>query len=503
MKTPPRHKRLTVLLTLSLAVAVLGAADASAAVTRYAAPGGTATPAQCTDPAGPYCTIDAAASGNGVVGADEVVILPGQYSESAGDLGPQGYVNATAQKVHGVLDQPRPVIQLDGLSGATFANPYGAFFLGPVALRHVDIRTDSANSAFTMVADGGVVDGVIARNTRQEGQPATACAHWHGILRNSVCLTTGPGGIAAGANVGTGGTPNPRLRNVTAVSTGTASFGLDYFYGTFSPPTGPTVTVSAKSVIAQGTSQDARARASNTGADVTFNLDHSSFDTSTATASSGGTATITPPGTGAPNFNITAPAELADDGYHQLAGSPTINAGATDANSGTTDIDGQGRQIGLAPADIGADEAGVTSATTVECSPASLLLGATITCTATVTAPAEFINGSIDFESDTPGTFGGGGGCVVVSAPGSTQCELTYTPTQPGTHRITATYSGGAVHDRSSGSVNVTVQPRPTAVDPTTGPGATTPVAKKCKRKKAKKGATTAKKRKCKKRKRR
>jgi hypothetical protein len=142
---------------------------------------------------------------------------------------------------------------------------------------------------------------------------------------------------------------------VTAISTGTSSFGLNYFYSS-SAPTGPTYVISAKAVIAQGTSQDVRARAGQ-GTSTTINLDHSNYDTADTQVFMTGVASVTPPGEGAPNFNVTDAPLLAGDGYHQLAGSPTIDAGATDGSSGMTDIDGQARTFGSA-ADIGADEVG-------------------------------------------------------------------------------------------------------------------------------------------------
>jgi hypothetical protein len=461
-------RRFGAAIVSAFAIALLGAADASA-VTRYAAPGGTATPAQCISPDGPYCSIGTAAAGTGVLVADEVVILPGNYSDSAGDLDgdvlsgqpTDGTVNPSAGSVHGLLGAPRPVITIDDP-----LNPWGAFFLGAQTLRHVTIANAVSNYNLTMVGSGGVVDGVIARNTR-DAATVIACNHSGGTVRNSVCSTTGSGAVALGSDVGTGGTPNPIVRGVTATSSGTGSFGLHYRFHSFSPGTGPTATVSAKSVIAQGALRDVRARATGTAqTSVTINLDHSAFDSSDALATDGATASATPAGTGAPNFNVTAAPLLASDGYHQLAGSPTINAGQTDASSGTSDIDGQARQIGLQPPDIGADEAGIPTEVSVDCAPASVPVGGVSTCTATVSEDtASFINGEVAFESDSPGTFSGGGSCDLVSSPGEASCELTFTPSTAGTHQITASYAGGGNHDPSQDTTMITVlEPTSTAL---------------------------------------
>jgi hypothetical protein len=464
----PTARRGAIALAAAAVILAAGAGPASA-VTRYAAPGGTATDDVCVTPTAAPCSIGAAAGGTNVLPADEAIILPGEYSDTAGDLdgdddgapGEEGMVQPRAGSVHGAPGQPRPVITLNGVGDPMFPNPYGAFLLGATTLSHVEIEGGGTTSSLTLGGAGSIVDGVVARSSRDN---AIVCNHWNGILRNSACLSSGSGGISVGASLSTfAQNTTLNVRNVTAVATGTGSFGLDYFFG----GAGANLTISAKGVIAQGTSVDARARAT-TSATTTVNLDHSNFDTVSTSSTNGGVGTITAAGTGAPNFNQTTPATLAADGYHQLAGSSTINTGQTDGLSGTQDIDGQNRQIGLAPPDIGADELGIGSTTTVSCVPATVTLGSTSTCTATVTAPAEFINGSVSFSSDIPGaTFGGGGSCALPSSALSTQCQVSFTPGQIGAHQVSAVYSGDSFHDGSQGSTAVTVSPAPAIAPPT------------------------------------
>lgn len=331
------------------------------AVTRYAAPGGTAPDTVCQSPTAPPCSIGTAAGGTNVLPADEAVIMPGNYSETGGDLGGDTgslatTVEAVAGNIHGVPGGPRPVIVLDGTGAPPFDNNgFGAFILGGTRkLSHVEITTgpgSTATSNLTLQADA-VVERVIARSSTNN---ALVCNNMQGTIRDSACLSSGSGATAVGASVGTAVSSTNNLRNVTAVSTGSSSFGLNYFYSSFDPNSGPTYVISAKSVIAQGTSQDVRAQAGQQTS-TTINLDHSNYDTATTQVTgTGGAAAVTPPGTGAPNFNVTDPPLLGTDGYHQLAGSPTIDAGATDGSSGMTDIDGQVRTFGSA-ADIGADE---------------------------------------------------------------------------------------------------------------------------------------------------
>ena len=73
-----------------------------------------------------------------------------------------------------------------------------------------------------------------------------------------------------------------------------------------------------------------------------------------------GTKTITAQAkqTAEPQF-VSAPADAASGDYHQLAGSPTVNAGtigdAYALTAGTADVDGDARIVG-STVDIGADE---------------------------------------------------------------------------------------------------------------------------------------------------
>jgi hypothetical protein len=198
------------------------------------------------------------------------------------------------------------------------------------------------------------------------------------------------------------------------------------------------------------------------------------------------------------NNNITDAPLLDADGYHQLTGSPTINAGQTDGNSGSLDIDGQLRQIGLAAPDIGADEFAVSTTTSVACAPSPLPTGSPAACTATVSTVAETVTGSVSFASGAGGSFNATT-CTLAGGLFSKQCDVTYTPTSVGNHQITASYSGDAFHDPSQGTTLVA------ATQPVTPPGTspvTPPKKKKCKKKK-KKRATAAAKKKCKKKKKR
>jgi Bacterial Ig-like domain (group 3) len=493
-----------ILLAVLTLGALLVAPAVASATTRYAAPGGTADDTVCVTPDAPKCSIGAAAGGPDVLAADEAVILPGNYSDTAGDLNgdtgnpTDGVVQPTAGTVHGASGEPMPVITVNGLD-SMFPNPYGAFLLSATTLSDVEIIAGaSASSALSLGfgSPNSAVDRVIARSSRDN---AITCNQTQGTIRNSVCLSGGSGGAALGASTFIGGTLTINVRNVTAIATGAGSYGAFYFFATASPPVGPTITISAKSLIAQGTSQDIRVRGQATGTTVTMNLDHSDYDTAIDEDVSGGSASVTAPGTG--TGNITNAPMLDADGYHEVSGAPTINAGATDGLSGTKDIDGQARTIDSLP-DIGADELAYPTSTAVSCTPNPLVFGSgAAQCAVTVTdttspPPVTFLSG-VRLLSDMPGSFVANCETLFMATPTQGTCTAPYTPIAAGTHTITAVYPGDANHD-SSQDTDVLQVTQPGANGPGAGPS-TPPRAKKCKKKKHRAAAA---KKKCKKKKR-
>lgn len=97
--------------------------------------------------------------------------------------------------------------------------------------------------------------------------------------------------------------------------------------------------------------------------------------------------------------------------------------------------------------------AATPTTTSVSCQPASMTVGASTTCTVSVsngtyTAPT----GSVTLTSDTAGT---GGTCQLASGA----CQVTYTPSAAGngTHTLTASYGGDAGNAGSQGTTTVTV----------------------------------------------
>lgn len=453
------------LLACALGVLLLFAVPNASAAVRFAAPDGIGTgigPDPC--PEAEPCSIFTAADQDGTAApGDEVVLAPGVYSDTAGDLGPDGFVVLTQNiDVRGEPDQPRPLIKIEELGPSLLTGAFLVVEGNRVA--HIEIETAVAINNISI--NDGIVEGLIARSSTEE---AVVCDQKGGILRSSACLSSGPLSVAVGSDFAS--SPNvleAKLRNVTALATGPNSVGVGYRVAGEVD-----YTVDAIGVIAQGTNRDVRAIGHSqfpnnpgTGANMEVLLDQSNYDSiARFVDAGGGTATVSPTGPGTTNENA-APLLTADG--HQLAGSVTIDNGATDADSAATDIDGQVRTLGAA-ADIGADEfeppfTTVPTATKLSCSPVTLKAGDSSRCTATVenaTADLRVPNGHVQFTAQG-GNFSGAGRCTLAGdGEGRASCQLTYTPpAAPGTYGVTARYPGGPDHEPSEDTVSLRLVPQ-------------------------------------------
>ena len=461
MQRPLKTLRISI-LALGLLLA-LGASSAGA-TQRFAAPGAKGG-APCTQQI--PCSITGAVSV--AEAGDEVVLAPGAYSDSAGDLTALN-VNAGVS-LHGAIGAARPVITLDADVG-TSIDP-GFFVATGATVSHIEIKSAARRNMIDL--GGGTIDDVIARSSFAGSltEKGIACTVISGVVRDSACLSSGSNGIGLGAEGFVGPQPpaTVALRNVTAIATGANSAGAKFAYRNVLPfPKAR--NVNAIGLLARGTSADVVAVAEGvpqmpgTGSEVKVVLEHSDYATTATAADTGGSAFVTPEGSGT---NITAPPILAADGIHQLAASPTIDRGATDALSGAVDVDAGPRTLGAA-ADIGADEfAGGTTAA-LACAPATVAAGSATTCTATVaTAASSAPTGLVSFDSNGKGALGAGGACNLVAAgEGKASCQVNYRPTQigSGNHRLTAAYAGDATHGGSQATAQVKVSadldaPRP------------------------------------------
>jgi hypothetical protein len=329
--------RAIIAVTALCATALLAPAAAQATV-RYAAPSGGLTTGDCT-------TRDTACEVNRAVETvpnpgDEVVLIAGVYEIGADTLFVPGNVN-----VH-----------------------------GESAARHTEVTSSANNFTVALNNDGGrIADATLTHNSGQFGAVSLSsqslvervaarsslanvqtCQLWKGVIRDTTCWSSGANGQAAGTSLaGPSGTHTPVLANVTAVSTGSSSVGVQFN----AAGSGVNLQASLRNVIADGTVADIRAYSSNGATSTTVDAGTSAWIQS----NNGSTIPGATPGTITANNaqgNVpTIPAMTAPNAgdFHLKPGSMAIDRGADDDIIGTADIDGQDRAQGEA-IDIGADE---------------------------------------------------------------------------------------------------------------------------------------------------
>jgi hypothetical protein len=310
---------------IAIAVLAMTAAEASA-TTFYAAPNGNGpSPCSKSDPCSLLDATDFAGDG------DEVIALPGVH-------------NLGSDLVELNFD-----IDLHGVPGAeTIVRSSGVGAINVVQgdARVADLRIEGPGEPlFTGFGGHPTFERVRVFGSSPNGTCVAPVAP--GLIRDSLCVNSG-GGPALTFNGGSGGafTANFEIVNVTAASPADGP-GIRFIASG-----GLTESVTATNTIARGGGSTADVRTNNFGTGtISVALDHSNYNATDA----GAGATITPAGSGS---NQTAAPLFADAGaldFHQLADSPTVDAGATVSDLGPLDFDRQPRIQDGEP-DIGADE---------------------------------------------------------------------------------------------------------------------------------------------------
>ena len=317
---------------LAGALTLLLAPTASAATTRHASPDGVDTVSTCT--AGePPCSLKRAVETVAVAG-DDVVLAPGVYNP------PSNVSISTAIAVHG--DRGQPVPRVVRTSGQVFGVTGG----GTLA----DVQMESAGPV--LVTSAAVVERVTVLSAAGASMSSAVTMRNGGVLRDSFVRSESPDGRAVFANSGF-----PEVVNVTAIATdpGGSALHADPTMGGICVPSSQ-IELHATNVIARGGKYDVDVPhvcgPSGSASIEAAIMSHSNFrraklnETRPAARVEdlGGNQDIEPLFATPPALDI-----------HQLAGSPTIDAGVATPHLGTADIDGQPRSQGSAP-DIGADE---------------------------------------------------------------------------------------------------------------------------------------------------
>ncbi len=316
-------RRLPLRLALLTATAfALVASDASAL--RYASSSPPAG-ADCLTVA-TACSLSTAITGSTTTG-EEIVVAPGNYSVSS-TITP----SASDLHIHGVPGQPRPVI-----TGAASTE-----VLHGLSINLADL--DIEGSGELLGISGGLFDRVFIRGNSGAN---VLCQCYDGTIRDSVIVVTGGlGGAGINSN---GGSATESLINDTIISTVAGTPAIHLLQVGSNVPA--TIAYTATNVIAR-----------NLAGGYSVQVDQMKAAQSTVlTLHHSDLGTIAPPTNGASvvatDADITtAPlfANVAAADFHELAGSPTINSGTTDPQTGTLDFDSDTRAVG--PIDIGAFE---------------------------------------------------------------------------------------------------------------------------------------------------
>jgi hypothetical protein len=363
-----RSARVTTVLTVG-ALFVLAPAAADAA-TRYASPNPGAM-ADCLTPA-TACSLTSAVDNAGT--GDEVVVLAGTYIL----MGPiETSALASGVTIHGAAGSRPVIMSTHGEIGVQGPNQ---------TLSDVEIDQTSANTMVTGLrlnpTDTAENVLVVEEATGAVGVAGTGGAPG-GLLRDSVVQVPAAGAAGAGTErsdplLGAGGAL--QLVNDTVVAKGSGSDAVTAASTcSFIPPANRCGTgdVSLVNVIARGGpgGHDAVATTATTTTYVpsgcipgidnpctmetissTSTLHENHSDLRPAQINLG-----TPPTNGTlddQGGNISADSaftDLAAGDFHEVAGSPTIDAGIATALLGPADPDGNPRTLGAAP-DIGAFE---------------------------------------------------------------------------------------------------------------------------------------------------
>ncbi|HEX6653005.1 MAG TPA: choice-of-anchor Q domain-containing protein [Thermoleophilaceae bacterium] len=321
---------------LAIVGVLLLAPAASAATVRFASPSGDDTTSNCTATE-PPCSLRRAVEMVAGPG-DEVVATPGTYNLTAQlNVGQDLYI-------HGQDGQPRPRVVSTAPIVFTFSK-----YAGGARLSRLQVEAPGQVLDTTLLTDfepPSMADHlVVLAGPAGSGSAANMAGGW--TLQDSVVHTDATNGIAVNTFNG-----SVRVANVTAIASDAGGVGLvsdSAVGGICIPPY--TVDSHAVNVIARGGAYDLKMSFLCNGSQ-SLDISFSNFRRDKVSAAPAGAHYDDGGGNQDAEPLFAAPAALD---FHELAGSPTIDAGGVTPALGATDLDGEPRVQGAAP-DIGADE---------------------------------------------------------------------------------------------------------------------------------------------------
>lgn len=316
------------------ALLALGAPSARAAeAERFASPTGRGAACAQAKP----CTIKRALQD--AKRGSAVTLEPGTYGSPTPESEPLEV--GPGVTVHGQAGEARPLIVSEASRGITLEGEGST-------LSDVEVQDSVGN--YGVYADGSSGSSIDHAIVQVAAAGAVACSVSE-TLTDSVCYASGASAVAATLSSASSATAT--LRNDTLIASGSGGEALALH------ATGDTTrTIELVNSIAHGADFDILAGTESGGTPTAIvNANHSDYAT-TEEENGGdeGTISITAPGaagnqTDAPVFTN----EAGGDFHESASSSATIGEGANSALDGTTDLDGNPREI-LGVTDIGAYE---------------------------------------------------------------------------------------------------------------------------------------------------
>ena len=319
----PVSRFLGQLIGLAGLVFLIAAPSASAAA-RFASPTGSGTACSQAVP----CEIVPAI--NEAKNNDDITIEPGTYGSPTKPLTLTLDDGGNTLAIHGQAGQPRPII-------ITQAG-YGIELLGKNSSVS-DLDIEDATGQYGIYVSGvynASIDHVISHVS---AAAAVAC-YPSGTLTDSVCWSSGSDGIAATLLVLLSGSATLRNDTLIASGSGGKAAAVDATGGT-------TMAINLVNSIARGVGADISASTdSNPKSTATVSAEHSNYaNVQISNEGGGSTASVTPAGSGTNQTGAPAFVNATAGDFHELEGSPTIDAGVNSPEDGVTDLDGNPRAL--------------------------------------------------------------------------------------------------------------------------------------------------------------
>jgi hypothetical protein len=321
-------------LTFAIVACFLTIAASASAAERYAAPDGNGDPTECF--ASDRCSIEDALDTSMVSPGDRIYLATGTYTVTTA-------LNLTVEDT---------LLKGEGGAADTVINSTGLYNVPALT-----ISGGSEASKFSIVASGefskglSIVDGFVD-HLAVTANGSDACTGIDATIVNSLCHATGATVFGAGfQRAAASGDHSFLFSNSTFVAS-------PFWYGASIEAHGTAnIQIEVDSSIFYGSNRALHLIKSGPSSNIEFTAEHSNYGQLMRKIDGNEQTPDQPTGTNQPLESVPHFTNDTSD-FTQLPDSPTVNAGAINGRSGTTDLAGNPREQG-GVADIGAYESDI------------------------------------------------------------------------------------------------------------------------------------------------